>query len=192
MLEIQHKNDLAKLAQQHKNDKEILDKQLANEKALIAYQNEQKSVTIGGGGGGGSGASSGALAGANSATTNKKAEVSTPYYQGALNSDAKKYGTFANGYQPKGITGHGTLKKSGKTVSVATEILYGANKGQKQTLTQTVWKAEDGSLWYWEGRQNKYIRLDQTQKPSTSAGGGGNKAASSGGGGGKYIHYAIK
>ncbi len=161
------------LAEETKKQKEILDKQLANDKALIKYQSEQKSVTISGGDSGNTpGRTTQKAIGGNSTTTNKKAAVSTPYYQGALNSDAKKYGTFSNGYQPKGITGHGTLKKSGKTVSVATEILYGANKGQKQTLTQTVWKAEDGSLWYWEGRQNKYIRLDQAQTSSTSGGGG--------------------
>lgn len=166
MLEIQHKNDLAKLAQQHKNDKEILDKQLANEKALLKYQNEQKSVTIGGGSSGSSG-SSGSKAGSGSmslsdviGTFDKNGtyqnKVSTPYYQGSLNSDAKKYGTFSNGYQPKGISGHGKLSKTGDTLIVNTEIKYGANKGQKQSLEQTIWKAADGTYWYWEGRENKY------------------------------------
>jgi hypothetical protein len=87
-------------------------------------------------------------------------EVNTPYYQGSLNSDAKKYGTFSNGYQPKGISGHGTLKKSGDTVTFQTQTL----SGQKQTVTQTIWKAEDGTKWYWEGRQNKYIKVSTSKK----------------------------
>lgn len=81
--------------------------------------------------------------------------VNTAYYQGALNSDANKYGTFSNGYQPKGITGHGTLKKNGETIRIDTQTL----SGQKQTVIQNVWEAEDGTTWYWEGRQNKYIKV---------------------------------
>ena len=82
-------------------------------------------------------------------------EVSTAYYQGNLNSDAQKYGTFSNGYQPKGISGHGTLSKSGDSITFNTQTL----SGQKQTVTQNIWKAEDGTYWYWEGRQNKYIQV---------------------------------
>lgn len=84
--------------------------------------------------------------------------VSTAYYQGNLNNDANVYGTFSNGYQPKGISGHGTLSKSGDTITFDTQTIY----GQKQTVTQNIWKAEDGTYWYWDGTQNKYI---QTQKP---------------------------
>ena len=82
-------------------------------------------------------------------------EVNTPYYRGDLNADAKKYGTYSNGYQPKGISGHGTLKKSGDTLTFDTNTL----SGQQQTLTQNIWKAEDGTNWYWDGRYNKYIQL---------------------------------
>ena len=81
--------------------------------------------------------------------------VNTAYYQGSLNSDANKYGTFSNGYQPKGISGHGTLSKTGSSIKVNTSTL----SGQKQTVIQNVWKAEDGTKWYWEGRQNKYIQI---------------------------------
>lgn len=87
------------------------------------------------------------------------AEVSTSYYQGDLNSDAKTYGTFSNGYQPKGINGHGKVSKSGDTIVVQTEVMYGPDKGKKQKLEQNIWKAEDGTLWYWEGRDNKYIQI---------------------------------
>ncbi len=82
-------------------------------------------------------------------------EVNTAYYQGSLNSDAKKYGTFSNGYQPKGISGHGAVSKAGDTITFKTKTL----SGQTQTVTQNIWKAEDGTKWYWEGRQNKYIQI---------------------------------
>ncbi len=85
-------------------------------------------------------------------------EVKTEYYRGSLNPDANKYGTFDNGYQPKGISGHGTLSKSGQTIQIQTQTL----SGKKQTLTQNVWRAQDGTLWYWEGRQNKYIQVPAT------------------------------
>ncbi len=98
----------------------------------------------------------------NATTSRKSAEkdsssypVSTAYYQGNLNPDANKYGTMGNGYQPKGISGHGTLKKSGDTLTIQTKTL----SGQKQTVTQNIWKAEDGTKWYWEGRDNEYKQV---------------------------------
>lgn len=81
--------------------------------------------------------------------------VNTAYYQGELNPDAEKYGTFSNKYQPKGISGHGELSKTKDTVTFKTQTL----SGQSQTVTQNIWKAKDGTKWYWEGRQNKYIQV---------------------------------
>lgn len=81
--------------------------------------------------------------------------VNTAYYQGSLNPDANKYGTFSNGYQPKGISGHGELSKTKDTITFKTKTL----SGQSQTVTQNIWKAKDGTKWYWEGRQNKYIQV---------------------------------
>jgi len=81
-------------------------------------------------------------------------QVNTAYYQGDLNSDANKYGTFSNGYQPKGISGHGELSKTGDTITFNTNTL----SGQKQTVVQNIWKAKDGTKWYWDGRYNKYIQ----------------------------------
>lgn len=81
-------------------------------------------------------------------------EVNTAYYQGDLNSDANKYGTFSNGYQPKGISGHGTLSKTGEQIKLNTTTLG----GQQQTVIQNIWKAEDGTKWYWDGRYNKYLK----------------------------------
>lgn len=98
----------------------------------------------------------------NATTSRKAAESNTPsyavqtaYWQGDLNPDANKYGTMANGYQPKGISGHGTLKKAGDTITFKTQTL----SGQKQTVTQNIWKAEDGTKWYWDGTKNSYIQI---------------------------------
>lgn len=83
--------------------------------------------------------------------------VSTDYYRGEINSDAKTYGTFSNGYQPKGITGHGMLSKTGEKVLVPAEIQYGAKKGKTVEVKQNVWKAEDGTRWIWDGMNNCYV-----------------------------------
>ena len=150
---------MKELAQQHKNDLEKLDKQLANDKALLSYQN-----SLSGGGskisGGSSGSAGGSTAKAvtkavSAAITGTRNAVNTAYYQGAKNSDAAKYGTFSNGYQPKGISGHGTLSKTGDTITFNTKTL----SGQKQTVTQNIWKAKDDTKWYWDGRYNKYIQV---------------------------------
>lgn len=86
---------------------------------------------------------------------NGSPQVVTPYYRGALNPDAKKYGTFDNNYQPKGITGHGTLSKTSDKYQFTTNTL----DGQKKTVNQNIWRAQDGTYWYWDGRYNKYIQL---------------------------------
>lgn len=85
----------------------------------------------------------------------KSYAVNTDYYQGALNPDANTYGTFANGYQPKGIDGHGLVEKTGDTIDVTTESL----SGQKRVITQNLWKTPDGKLWCWNGKQNKYVQV---------------------------------
>lgn len=81
--------------------------------------------------------------------------VQTEYYNGSLNADANKYGTFSNGYQPKGISGHGKLSKTGEKVHLETQTL----SGKAKTVTQNLWKASDGTQWYWDGRKNKYIQI---------------------------------
>ena len=151
ILRIEHANAMAKLAQQHKNDKEILAQQLANDKALLYTQNSINRAKISGGSGG-SGGNSAPIGGNGYA-------VNTAYYKGAVNPDAKKYGTFSNGYQPKGVDGHGKLKDTGDTITFKTQTL----SGQTQTVTQTVWKATDGTKWYWEGRENKYKKVPKAK-----------------------------
>jgi hypothetical protein len=147
--------------QQLAEEKRQFDAAMEAQAAELEAQKEQLKIKGGGGGGSSSGAGGGEII--TGGGTQENYAVNTAYYQGDLNSDAKKYGAFSNGYQPKGISGHGTLSKSGQTIEISTQTL----SGQKQILVQNVWKAQDGTLWYWEGRQNKYIRI------GTSGGGGG-------------------
>ena len=86
--------------------------------------------------------------------------VNTEYYRGNKNMDAHIYGTFKNGYQPKGITGHGKLKDSEKKITFTTTTL----SGEEKTVTQKVWKAEDGTKWYWDGRYNKYLEYKKNDE----------------------------
>ena len=89
--------------------------------------------------------------------------VDTDYYQGNLNKDANTYGTMGNGYQPKGVGDHGVVSKSGATYTFTTPKL----NGTKQTVTQNVWKAEDGTYWYWYGYENQYKQLTYDKKTGT-------------------------
>lgn len=86
---------------------------------------------------------------------NPSSPVKTDYYEGDYNEDVKVFGTFNNGYQPKGIDGYGTVTKTGETIQFETQTL----NGEKKTVTQNVWKTNDGSKWYWDGRYNKYIKM---------------------------------
>ena len=74
-------------------------------------------------------------------------------------SDADIYGTFSNGYQPKGISGHGSLSKTGDKINV---------RGNNQN----VWRAEDGTTWYWDGSVRQY-KTFQTGAFGQGKGGGG-------------------
>jgi|GEM_PF-1613836 len=125
--------------------------QLAEEKRQFNASLKAAKSSGGGGGGGGGSYDIGSGGG--------KPAVSTDFYSGALNKDAKNFGTFGNGYQPKGVSGHGKLsayKKNGKVqyVTVTSKTL----KGKTVKTTQKVWKAADGTLWYWYGAENKYKR----------------------------------
>lgn len=168
-LEIQ-KQQLEEEKRQHDENMEFQEKQLEEQKRQFDEANTAKSSGSSGGGssgGGSAGFTKGSGdSGGSEITDSKKYEVNTAYYQGSLNSDAKKYGTFSNGYQPKGISGYGEVSKTGQTIQINTQTL----SGQKQTVVQNVWKTPDGSLWYWEGRQNKYLLISKpkTRGPSYS------------------------
>lgn len=83
--------------------------------------------------------------------------VNTAYYQGDLNPDARN-GTFSNGYQPNNVNGV-KLSKTSNTITFNTKTL----SGQKQTVTQNIWKAGK-KYYYWDGRYNRYIQCTKTGK----------------------------
>ena len=165
--EQEHALEIKKLEQQ----KELAEAQLEeeqrqfNESLKASESSGGSSITKSSGGSSKSGGSSSSSHSSGSRSFGKGAEdptnyaVSTPYYRGNLNSDAKKYGTFSNGYQPKGISGHGALEKTGDQINVQTQIKYGSGKGTKQNVLQNIWKAQDGTYWYWDGKGNKYIQI---------------------------------
>lgn len=174
----QYEADMAARAAELEEEKRQFELSLAEEQRQYDESNVGSDgyVTGGGNGTGGSGGTSnyGNLVKSSSSNVgnyNLYANgLSTPYYQGAYNPDRSKYGTFDNGYQPKGISGHGKLKDSGKDVKVTTQVKYGSSAGKKLTLTQTVWKAEDGTLWVWDGTRNKYVSYGKEGGGSMSFG----------------------
>lgn len=105
-----------------------------------------------GGGGYGSGGGSGR-------SYSSGGSSSEPQLQDGGQSDADIYGTFSNGYQPKGISGHGSLSKTGDKINV---------RGNNQN----VWQAEDGTKWYWDGSVRQY-KVFQTGAFGQGKGGGG-------------------
>ena len=77
--------------------------------------------------------------------------TSTPMSMSKSNTtaSAKKYGTFSNEYQPKGINGYGKLSKSGHTCTV---------NGKEQNIWLT---NGDGvtRAWYWDGATRTYVGI---------------------------------
>lgn len=69
--------------------------------------------------------------------------------QSNTTASAKKYGTFSNNYQPKGISGYGKLTKSGHTCTV---------NGKEQNIWLT---NGDGvtRAWYWDGSTRTYVGI---------------------------------
>lgn len=80
---------------------------------------------------------------------NSEGWTKTPICMSESNTTAsvKKYGTFSNGYQPKGILGYGKLTKSGYTCTV---------NGKEQNIWLT---KNDGQTraWYWDGNLKSYV-----------------------------------
>lgn len=173
------KQQVEEAKRQFNEEQKLKQAQLAEEKRQFdkQYQQSQAKLTGGGGGDGDGGVVTASLKQNDGGVIGST--ITTDYYNGTLPlstvSANKTYGTFANGYQPKGIDGYGKVTKTGDTIPVNTTTL----NGQKRTVYQNVWKTSDGTLWYWEGRDMEYKKL-------SSSGGGG------GGGGGKLTAKAVK
>ena len=133
------------------------DQSLAFQKEQFDWQKEQAKLSASGGGSSG-GSSRRSSSGKSSKKSSKKSSSGSTTLKktNTLSGDAKKYGTFSNGYQPKGISGHGTLKKSGDSIVL---------NGKKQNI----WRASDGTYWYWNGSKGKYVRCVTEKSVKESA-----------------------
>ena len=104
-----------------------------------------------------------------------KGTLTTDYYKGAYNPACKEYGTFSNGYQPKGVIhngkDYGKVTKTGMTQ----EAIVTKLDGTKVVVNQNIWQTPDGSYWLWNGMKNQYVKL-------------GYKRASNGGGDSSNAH----
>lgn len=69
--------------------------------------------------------------------------------KGNTSKSAKEYGTFSNGYQPKGISGYGKLQKSGKTTTV---------NGKEQNIWLTTGDGKTRA-WVWDGKNRVYVGI---------------------------------
>lgn len=80
----------------------------------------------------------------------KKTTVSSSVnpYTGSDNSELiEEFGAFDNGYQPRGVCGHGKLLRS-----VGKDVINGN--------MQNIFEAADASLWIWDGSINEYRMVD--------------------------------
>ena len=68
-----------------------------------------------------------------------------------------KYGTFSNGYQPKGVIryvdgkaiDYGKVSKTGKKTKV--------KNAKGKIVDQNIWKTPDGAQWIWDGQTRQYV-----------------------------------
>ena len=104
--------------------------------------------------------SSGGSSSSSSSSSGNSNEITTAYYSGKLPSATSNaissYGTFSNGYQPKGIVGYGTVSKTGQTTKVTSTTL----QGTKTVTTQNIWETADGTKWVWNGMSMKYEKFE--------------------------------
>ena len=152
------------------NTENSLKEQVRQYEEKMAYQKErdriadeqwnkqyQLSLASKYGSSGGSSRSSGGSSGGSSSGSSNT--ITTAYYSGKIPSAtaqaASSYGTFSNGYQPKGIVGYGALSSTGKTTKVSGTTL----NGTKTTTTQTIWKTPDGNKWVWNGMAMKHTKV---------------------------------
>lgn len=92
---------------------------------------------------GGSGGSSGGL------NTSGWTSTGISMNKGNTSKSASQYGTFSNGYQPKGIAGYGKLSKSGQTINV---------NGKQQNVWLTTGDGKTRA-WYWDGSSRTYVGI---------------------------------
>lgn len=91
--------------------------------------------------------------GGSSSSNSSGPALTTAYWSGDYNPDVK-YGTFSNGYQPNNVNGN-KLTGTGEYIDKIGKTLQGTTT----TTRQQIWKTSDGTRYYWDGNQNKYIKM---------------------------------
>lgn len=66
--------------------------------------------------------------------------------------------------RPTELDGHGKLAETADEV----EFQIKDSNGKTQTVTETLFRAADGTLWYWDDRQKKYVQFLAGNASSTS------------------------
>lgn len=166
-------NALKEQIRQFNKSYALQEKQLAEEKRQFNAQ-MAKSSSSGGGSrrsySSGSSKSSGGTAkitktssakDSKSAKSAKNSKKTTTKKYKDNSADIKNYGTFSNGYQPKGIGKYGKVSKYTVKDKNGKDVVQKVNINGK---TQNVWKTKDGSLWAWDGSTREYVWLDTVQK----------------------------
>jgi hypothetical protein len=148
--QINTENALAEQIRQFNAQQSLEQQQFNFEKQK--YYDSQVSVVSGGSGGSGGGSTP-------KVTKQSDAKVVSGKKAVGIVADAKQYGTFSNGYQPKGIGDEGLVRKTGDTVTV-------------NGRTQNLWRTDNGKLWVWDGSTKQYKNVGKEAK-STKGGGAG-------------------
>lgn len=138
---------------QREIEKAQFDREMSLAEAQFKWKKEQASKFSSGGSASVDKPSGGSRNG-NTTTFSGTAKYDNKSNSGAPTKDAAKYGTFSNGYQPKGIGDYGKVSKTGNKVVV-------------NGKTQNLWKTNDGTLWYWDGSVRAYKK---TSLPSVKGG----------------------
>lgn len=143
----QYNSSLALQQAQLEEEKRQYNESMAFQKQQYADSQKKSSGSVRGSSGGGSKSGS---------DSSKKSFVAVAK---GNTSDADTYGTFSNGYQPKGIGGYGKVSKTGDKVVV-------------NGKTQNLWKTSDGTLWYWDGSVRQYRQTTRPKSSSSKKAGG--------------------
>lgn len=76
--------------------------------------------------------------------------------------DGKTFGTFANNYQPKGISGHGNLQRGvnpdNKKEYASVDVTMSTRDGTTVVVEKELWIADDGTVWYWNDMHMRYTQ----------------------------------
>ena len=103
-------------------------------------------------------------------SNNDARNFKTDYFQGSIPGmtllASQRFGTFDNGYQPRGIISYGKLTNTGKTIDVKVKKI----SGEETFVERRVWQTPDGTLWYWSDNQMTYKQLSASSATKVAAG----------------------